>query len=135
MNYILLSSSGAGGGNFTTMIIIYAVILGGMYLLFIRPQSKKKKQEEALRKNVDVGDEITTIGGIMGRVISIKEETESVVIETGTDKTRIRIKKWAIGANNTVKEKNDAEQADSGKQSFLGRLLGGGKKATESSEK
>jgi preprotein translocase subunit YajC len=131
MNYILLSGSGAGSGNFTTMIIIYAVILGGMYLLFIRPQSKKKKQEEALRKNVDVGDEITTIGGIMGRVISIKEETESVVIETGTDKTRIRIKKWAIGANETLKEKNDEEQTASGKQGFLGKLLGGGKKASE----
>lgn len=62
------------------MIGMYAVIIGVFYFLLIRPQSKKKKKEEAMRKGVRIGDEVTTIGGICGRVLSIKEETETLVI-------------------------------------------------------
>lgn len=110
----VLESAAAGttGGSVWTIILMYAAVLGIFYLLLIRPQSKKRKKEEELRRNAEVGDEITTIGGIMGKIISIKEETDSVVIESGVDKCRIRIKRWAIGTNNTLHEKEAAKEPE-----------------------
>ena len=55
-----------------------------------------------MRKSIEIGDEITTIGGIIGKVVSIKEESDSLVLETASDK--IRIKKWAIAATNSQKK-------------------------------
>ena len=59
-----------------------------------------------MKKNAEVGDEITTIGGISGRIIAVKDETESVVIETGSDKSKLHIKRWAIGSVDTVHEED-----------------------------
>lgn len=110
-NFITLTQdSAAGGGNMWTILIFYAVIIVGFYLLLIRPSSKKKKKEEAMRKNAQIGDEITTIGGISGRIISVKEETDTVVIETGTDRAKIRVKRWAIGSVDTVHEELDTKK-------------------------
>ena len=75
-------------------ILIYAIIIGGMYLVLLRPQQKKKKQEDEMRKNIGIGDEIITIGGIIGKIVSIKEDNDSVVVESGSNK--IRLKRWAI---------------------------------------
>lgn len=94
----------AGGQNMWMILILYAVIIGGLYFFLIRPNSKKKKQEEALRESVEIGDEITTIGGITGRVISVKEDTASIVIETSADRTKMHIKKWAISTIDNEKE-------------------------------
>ena len=66
------TDSSGGMGSWITIILLYAVVIGGLYLIVIRPQSKKKKKEESMRKNVQIGDEITTIGGISGRVVGIK---------------------------------------------------------------
>ena len=55
---------------------------------------QRKKQEEELRKSIQIGDEIVTIGGLVGKVVSIKEDSDSLVIETASEK--MRIKKWAI---------------------------------------
>jgi preprotein translocase subunit YajC len=65
-----------------------------MYLFMLRPQKKQERETNDMRNNLKVGDEITTIGGIIGKIISIKEET--VMIETGHDRTRIRILKSAV---------------------------------------
>ena len=86
------------------MLGIYAVFIVALYFIFFRPQSKKKKKEAEMRKNAQVGDEITTIGGICGRIIAVKDETDSVVIETGSDKAKLRVKRWAIGSVDTVHE-------------------------------
>ncbi len=75
-------------------ILIMAVVLVGMYFLVLRPQKKQEKETNEMRNNLKVGDEITTIGGIIGKVVSIKEET--VMIETGHDRTKIRILKSAV---------------------------------------
>ena len=83
-------------------LLIYAVIIGGMYFLLFRPQQKKRKQEEEMRKALAIGDEITTIGGIVGRIISIKNDSDLLVIESGTEK--IKIKSWAVAAVETKKE-------------------------------
>lgn len=89
-------------GQMVLTVLIYAVVIGGMYLIMFRPQQKKRKQEDDMRKNVQIGDEITTIGGIIGKIVSIKEDSDSFVIESGTDK--IRIKRWAIASCDSVKE-------------------------------
>lgn len=79
-----------------SMILVYVIIFGGMYLIMVRPQQKRRKQEEELKKSLQLGDEITTIGGIVGRIINIKDDTDSLIIESGSNK--IRIKKWAVSS-------------------------------------
>ncbi len=93
-----------GSSSFITMILIYAVLIGGLYFLFFRPQNKKKKKEEQMRQNLQIGDDITTIGGIMGKVVSVKDETDSIVIETGIDRSKVRIRRWAVASCDTVHE-------------------------------
>ena len=91
-----LSSFFSGpSGQAVSQLLIFAVIIGGMYFMMIRPQQKKKKQEDEMRKSIKIGDEIVTIGGIVGKVVSIKDDSDSLVIESGSEK--IRLKKWAIG--------------------------------------
>ena len=79
--------------NYGSLLLI-PLILVGMYFLVIRPQKKQEKETNDMRNNLSVGDEITTIGGIIGKIVSIKEET--VMIETGHDRTKIRILKSAV---------------------------------------
>ena len=66
----------------------------------IRPQKKREKEVEKMRSSIEVGDEIVTSGGIIGRVVSIREDT--IVIETGSDRSKIRIARWAIQQNNSI---------------------------------
>ena len=97
---LLASNQQPGGGSLITLILIYGVIFGAMYLLFIRPQKKKQKEEKKMRENLQVGDEIITIGGIHGRVISLKEDT--IVIESLSDHSKLTISRWAMQTNLTV---------------------------------
>ena len=90
-----------GGNNWWIMILIYAAVILGAYFLLFRPQSKRKKKEAELRKSAQIGDEVTTIGGISGRIIAIKEESDTLVLETGTEKNKINIKRWAISTVDT----------------------------------
>ena len=106
----LTTTTAATGDSWSSMIImllVYAGIFLAMYLIFLRPQNKKKKKEAEMRNNAQVGDEITTIGGICGRIIAVKDETESVIIETGSDRSRIRIKRWAIGSVETIHDEDE----------------------------
>lgn len=82
------------------MIIYFAVIIAAFYFLLIRPQRKKAKEEKKLRDSLQVGDEIVTIGGIYGRIISLKEDT--IVIESKSDHSKITIARWALQTNLTV---------------------------------
>ncbi len=75
-------------------IVLIVLMFVALYFFMIRPQKKQEKETNEMRNNLAVGDEITTIGGIIGKVISIKEET--VMIETGHDRTKIRILKNAV---------------------------------------
>ena len=69
-----------------------------MYFLMIRPENKRKKEAENLRNSLSVGDEITSIGGITGTVCAVKDST--IVIETGADRVRIELTKWAVSTKN-----------------------------------
>ena len=77
-----------------TMILMLGGLLLVMYFVMIRPQKKQEKEQTDMRNNLAVGDEITTIGGIIGKIVSIKEET--LVLETSRDGTKIRILKSAV---------------------------------------
>ena len=90
----LLESTGNTGGSGWTMLIMLGVMFVFLYFFMIRPQKKQQKEEQDMRNGLAVGDEVTTIGGIIGKVISIKEET--FVLETTKDKTKIRFLKAAV---------------------------------------
>ena len=77
-----------------TMILMLGGLLLVMYFVMIRPQKKQEKEQNDMRNNLAVGDEITTIGGIIGKIVSIKEET--CVIETSHERTKMRILKSAV---------------------------------------
>ena len=81
------------GGGIGSIILI-VVMFVALYFFMIRPQKKQEKEINNMRNNLQVGDEITTIGGIIGKIVSIKEET--LMIETGHDRTKIRILKTAV---------------------------------------
>ena len=93
----LTSTSNPGGGS---MIIMMVVMIAVFYFFLIRPENKKKKEAAEMRNALKVGDNITTIGGIIGDIVSIKDE--SIVIETSADKVRVEFTKWAISSNNTA---------------------------------
>ena len=91
------------------MMWVYLIaMIAIMYFLMIRPQRKKQKEEQTMRDNIQIGDEITTIGGIMGKVVTVKED--SLVIETGADRNKMKIARWAVSVNNTANEKLAAER-------------------------
>ena len=71
-----------------------------MYFLMIRPENKRKKEAQNMRDALAVGDEVTTIGGITGTVCAVKENT--IVIESGADRVRVELTKWAVSTRNGV---------------------------------
>ncbi len=75
-------------------LILMALMFAMLYFFMIRPENKRKKQAQAMRDSLTVGDEITTIGGIIGTICAVKENT--IVIETGADRVRIEFTKWAV---------------------------------------
>ena len=109
-HYLLTVADAAAEGGVLEAVLQFApivLVLVIFYFLAIRPQQKKDKEDKVMRENLDIGDEVVTIGGIVGIVTKIAEDT--VVIETGSDKSKIRILKNAVSQNITAKEK--AEQA------------------------
>ena len=94
------------GGGMTSLIMIVAMI-AVFYFLMIRPENKRKKEAEQMRAAVKTGDEITTIGGIIGTVVSVKDD--KFVMETSADQVRIELAKWAISSNETAAAAAKAE--------------------------
>ncbi|MGN0593378.1 MAG: preprotein translocase subunit YajC [Ruminococcus sp.] len=100
------SASGSSGMGMMSSLLIMVLLFAVMYFILIRPQKKKEKEQKAMQNDLRMGDEVVTIGGVVGLVVKIGDDT--VVIECG-DRSRIRMKKWAIQENVTVRE--DAERA------------------------
>ena len=96
----------AGTGMGSTMVMLI-VMLAVFYFMLIRPENKRKKEAEEMRASVKKGDKVTTIGGIVGTVVDIKEN--NIVIETSADQVRIEIAKWALSTNETAAEAAKAE--------------------------
>lgn len=94
------ATTAAAGPSMWLMVIYIVLIFGAMYLFIMRPQKKKEKKEKEMRDNIQIGDEIITIGGIYGRVVSLKEDT--LVIESQSDHSKLTISRWAVQMNRTV---------------------------------
>ena len=101
MSLFLANEPATGGG--LSMILIFVAVIAIMYFLMIRPEKKKQKKVEAMRDALKVGDNITTIGGIVGDVVSIKDGKDGkIVIETSADRVRMELEKWSVSTNNTA---------------------------------
>lgn len=107
MNLLLAANGTAAGGS--SMIIMLILMFAVFYFLIIRPENKKKKKTEEMRSSLSLGDEITTIGGITGKIVQITEDT--ITFETGEDRVRIQTKKWAISTT----AKMEAAEAEAAK--------------------
>jgi len=102
-----------GAGSWMYYLVTFGplvLIVVLMYFIMIRPQRKKQKEEQKMRNSLRVGDEITTIGGICGRVVNVKED--GLIIETGADRNKMSIKKWAIQSVDTVHDTTDNDDDD-----------------------
>ena len=97
VNSIMASANGLEQWISLGFMVVLIVL---MWLFFIRPQTKKDKEVAKMRADLQVGDNVTTTGGIIGRIVSVKEDT--VVIETGTDRTKIKMLKASIASNETI---------------------------------
>ena len=107
------TTTGAGGAaSMLTMLIPLALIVVFFYFFIIRPENKKRKKTEEMRSSLSLGDEIVTIGGITGKIVQITEDT--ITFETGEDRVRIQVKKWAIST--TAKMEAAEAEAKKGKR-------------------
>ncbi len=110
MNFYFLEQTAANAaGSSRTMLILLIGMFVVMYFVVMRPQKKRQKEEQEMRNAVEIGDEITTIGGICGRVVTVKEN--NLIIETGADRNRMQITRWAIQSNDSANERLAAERA------------------------
>ena len=97
--------TGAAGGGMSLIMIVAMIAV--FYFLMIRPENKRKKEAEQMRSSVRKGDKVTTIGGIVGTVVDVKEN--NIVIETSADQVRVEFAKWALSTNETAAENAKAE--------------------------
>ena len=95
------------GASMWSTIIMLVVMIGIFYFMLIRPENKRKKEAEQMRSALKTGDKITTIGGIIGTVVSVKDD--KFVIEVGADQVRLEFAKWALSTNETAAENAQAE--------------------------
>ena len=98
--YFLTATDPAAGSPMGATVIMLIAMVAIFYFMLIRPENKRKKEAEQLRSSVKEGDKITTIGGIVGTVVNVKED--KFVIETGADQVRIEFQKWALSTNDTA---------------------------------
>ena len=114
LNFLADAAQGSNGGMMGTIIML-VVMVGVFYFMLIRPENKRKKEAEELRSSVKVGDRVTTIGGITGVVVSVKDD--KFVLETGADQVRIEFLKWALSTNDSAAEaaKEEAKKAEEAK--------------------
>ena len=112
MLYFLTSGEATGdvslGDGLMSMLPMLLIMVAMFYFLLIRPENKRKKQAAQMRDALKVGDRITTIGGIVGTVVSIKDD--KFVLETSADQVRVEFCKWALSTNETALEDQKAAQ-------------------------
>ena len=100
------ASTTGGIGSYTSIIMI-VVLIAVFYFFMIRPEQKKKKKTEEMRNSLGVGDKITTIGGIVGKIVELNGDL--ITFETGEDRVRLQVTKWAISTN-SIQKKEDGDK-------------------------
>jgi len=104
LNFLTTTSTPGGlASPLIMMVLMFAIF----YFMLIRPENKRKKEAEQMRSAVKTGDKITTIGGIIGTVVNVKDD--KIVIETSADQVRMELAKWAISTNETAEAAAKAE--------------------------
>ena len=96
MIQFLETASATGAGSIVTLVLPMVIVIVFMYLILYIPQKRQEKKDTEMRNSIDVGDEVTTIGGVVGRVASIKDDT--FVLETTSDRVKIRFRRSAISS-------------------------------------
>lgn len=87
--------------NFAPIILMVLIF----YFLLIRPQRKRDKADKEMKSSLKIGDNITTIGGIVGKIVNMKDEEDTFVIETSSDRTKMELRRMAIASKQTEEEK------------------------------
>ena len=98
-----MATAGGLGGTVIMLVAMFAIF----YFMLIRPENKRKKEAEQMRSAVKTGDRVTTIGGVVGVVVNVKDD--KFVMETSADQVRIELAKWAISSNETATAAAKAE--------------------------
>lgn len=106
MSFLLQLGATSTGGS-SSYLILMIVLIGVMYFVMIRPQKKRQKEEQEMRASLEIGDEIITIGGIVGKVVTIRDE--DIVIETGADRNKMKLQRWAVNTNVTKMQQHKKE--------------------------
>ncbi len=114
MNLFLFTAAEGGAMGSSSMLVMLVLMFAVFYFFFIRPENKKKKQVEQMRSSLTVGDEITTIGAITGKIVQVTEDT--VTFETGEDRVRIQIKKWGISTTAKMEAAEAEARANKGRK-------------------
>ena len=96
---LFYTAAEAGAAGMGSLLIPLVVMIALMYFLMIRPENKRKKQADEMRSNLKKGDQITTIGGIVGKIVQVTDE--NIIIETSDDRVRMELTKWAVSTNNS----------------------------------
>ena len=104
-------TTAAGGG--LSMIIWLVAMFGVLYFFMIRPENKRKKQAQAMRDSLKKGDKVTTIGGIIGKIVHVTDDV--VVLETSDDRVRVEVAKWAISSTGVQTTEQPAETKEASK--------------------
>ena len=100
------AASGSTSSAMLSMLITFVPLFAVFYFLIVRPQKKREKEEKEMRESISIGDEIVTIGGIIGLVV--RQTDDTLVIETGGDRSKLRIQKSAVKENVTARERMQA---------------------------
>lgn len=122
MVQFLEATAASTTGSLITLLLPMAIIIVFMYLIMYLPQRKQEKKDAEMRNSIDVGDEVVTIGGVVGRVAAIDSKNDTIVVETTSDRVKIRFRRAAISSVNKLdgdagKDKDkDAKAADAGKK-------------------
>ena len=96
------------GAEGMSSIVMMVAMIAIFYFLLIRPENKRKKKAEEMRNSIKKGDTITTIGGIVGKIVRVGDE--NIVIETSEDRVRIELAKWAVSTTNAAAPEKKAEK-------------------------
>ena len=98
--------AGAAGAGYSSILML-VVMIAVFYFMLIRPENKKKKKLEQMRSSLGVGDKITTIGGMVGKIVDISGDL--ITFETGEDRVRIQVTKWAISTTGIEKNEDNVK--------------------------
>ena len=109
MFHNILTGTGTGAVGGMSSILFLVIIFVVFYFFLIRPENKRKKKLNDMRNNISLGDEIVTIGGIMGKVVQVTEDT--ITFETGEDRVRLQVTKWAVSSNVREEKERAAQEA------------------------